>query len=230
MNDAQRLGIFGVFLVGLWIVTYWLTDRPGTLTSQSVSFGEPPASLEVELPVEPAPSPEPVLQPTPFARLPEPIAEPPAAPAPGTVIPPSYRIYKIQKGDTAPIISRRFYGTDAHWRAVQWANPLTDFSKLKVGREIRVPVDPQNVEGLVAADPNAPPESKPAQPAAKPPEYVEYIVETGDTLTGIARALYGKTKYWTILRDANKDQVDEEGRNLRKGMVLKVPPLPAGAN
>lgn len=226
MNDAQRLGIFGVFLVGLWIVTYWLTDRPGT-PDLAVSFGEPPATLEVEestmASVDAAP-------PEAFARVS--IEEEPevSPPAPGTVIPPSYRVYKIQKGDTAPIISRKFYGTDTHWRAVQWANPLTDFSKLKVGREIRVPVDPKNVEGLVAPDPSAPDKAQPSQPQPEPSQYVEYIVESGDTLTGIAKALYGKTKYWTILQAANKDQVDAEGRNLRKGMILKVPPLPVGAN
>lgn len=222
MNDAQRLGIFGVFLVGLWIVTYWLTDRPHT-PDLAVSFGEPPASIEVELPPEP---PAATNEPAPsFARVAQPDADIATPPAPGTVVPPSYRIYKVQAGDTAPIISRKFYGTDIHWKAVQWANPLTDFNKLKVGREIRVPVDPANVEGLVVPEPGQPPKAASNQPADTT-QYVEYIVEAGDTLTEIARSLYGKTKYWTVIRDANRDQVNEEGTNLRKGMTLRIPPLP----
>ncbi|MBL0927845.1 MAG: LysM peptidoglycan-binding domain-containing protein, partial [Phycisphaerales bacterium] len=54
-----------------------------------------------------------------------------------------------------------------------------------------------------------------------------YTVRDGDTLSAIASRLYGRSALWTLIRDANRDQINEDGTDLKPGMVLKVPPAPA---
>ncbi len=227
MRDTRRYALFALALALIWVATYWLTDRPEP-RQVSISFGEPPDDTsrptpgthrpDRASPAAPPPEPEPIALPA----TPKPEPEAPTGP---TVIPPSYRNYTIERGDTARIISRKFFGTDQHWLAIQNFNPTTDFNHLRVGRTIKVPVDPGNVQGLQVDDSGQP--VRP--PAPVRPDHVEYIVESGDTLSSIARALYGKAALWTLIRDANQDQVNEEGTNLRKGMVLKIPPPPTGA-
>jgi nucleoid-associated protein YgaU len=54
-------------------------------------------------------------------------------------------------------------------------------------------------------------------------------VKTGDTLSDIANEIYGRAGLWTVIRDANRDAVGDDGSRLRPGMVLKIPPAPHGA-
>lgn len=216
MNDSRRLGIVALALVLLWILTYWLTDRPA---QDPFAIAAPPIEESVAPPPVIVRDPEPPVKPPPKVEPSKPEPAPQAS-KPG-VIPPSFRMYTIERGDTPSRISEKVYGTSKHWRSVQQANPFVDFSKIKVGREIRIPVDPENIQGL-PTDPTPEPETD-------QPEYTEYIVESGDTLSGIARSLYGKSGLWTIIRDANRDQINRDGTNLRSGMVLKIPPAPQEA-
>lgn len=228
MRDTRRYALFGLALALIWVATYWLTDRPEP-RQVSISFGQPPDDGPAVNPGNRGRASAPATPAAPVTPGPEPIAPPPRTtpePVDGpTVIPPSYRNYTIERGDTARIISRKVYGTDQHWLAIQNFNPTTDFNHLRAGRTIKVPVDPGNIQGL-QVDEAGQPVRPPAAPRA---EHVEYIVESGDTLSSIARALYGKPGLWTMIRDANRDQVNEDGTNLRKGMVLRIPPPPAGA-
>lgn len=51
------------------------------------------------------------------------------------------RRYVVERGDTLAGISRKFYGSPAHWRAIAEANRdrIPDPNALKVGTEIRLP-------------------------------------------------------------------------------------------
>ncbi len=58
-----------------------------------------------------------------------------------------------------------------------------------------------------------------------PPEFQTYTVETGDTLSGIARRHYGKAGAWRDIFEANRDVLDNPDR-IFPGQVIKLPVLP----
>jgi nucleoid-associated protein YgaU len=255
MNGSTRAGIAAVLLVVVWIVVYWRTTPPpsddarvvgGTLASPGFAARNPvveappqpsptaplpdtipntPSTVPLRQEASPSPDASLVAQgiinraAQPMANTPSGPAVPPAKPAPkpGETIPPTFDMYEVQKGDNAQVISQKKYGTTKHWRAVLKANPLLDFTRLKPGKVIKVPHDPDNTQGVVVESPAA--ES----------EFVEYTVASGDTLIGIAQALYGKSSMWQDIRAANP-ALDEDGSNLKPGMKLKVPPPTKGAS
>ena len=49
-----------------------------------------------------------------------------------------------------------------------------------------------------------------------------YTVESGDTLSHIAKQYYGKASRWTAIYAANRDQLDDPDR-IFPGQVLKIP-------
>jgi len=227
-SGANRFAMFVLLLAGLWIFVYWKTESP---TSDATSIS-----------VDPGPVlPQPVVAKQPDAVQPPPKTDtapadvvPPdnqAVKPTEKIIPPSYRLYTIQRDDTVQKISQRFYGTSKYWQSILKFNDRLDPTKLKPGQEIKIPENPENIQGI----PN--PNYKEQPPAPTPPneppktaaEFTEYIVQSGDTLSEIAQALYSKSALWTIIRDANRDQLDEDGLNLRPGMVLRIPPPPQEA-
>ncbi len=237
-QDSARYGLAALILVILWIAVYWWTPAPAP--EPVVSFGDSTtAPRELPDPLKPAPPTPAFLGPAPAKadpRIPEGASKPlkPAQPPPeppigllkGSVIPPAFRDYTVQAGDTAQTISKRFFGSTDHWQQIMKANPRVDFTRLRAGRLIRVPVDPMNVQGIVgepAPGRESPPPSTPA-PASAPK--MEYRVKPGDTLSGIALEIYGRSALWTIIRDANRDKVGEDGGRLRPGMTLVIPHAP----
>jgi nucleoid-associated protein YgaU len=62
-------------------------------------------------------------------------------------------------------------------------------------------------------------------PLAPEPEPGTYTVQPGDTLSSIARQVYGKASLWRVIFDANRDILDDPGR-IRPGQVLRIPPAP----
>ena len=62
-------------------------------------------------------------------------------------------------------------------------------------------------------------------------EDTEWTVRYGDTLTGIAKAVYGDLRYWEEIYKANKDLITDPYRSLKyiEGEKLKLPKI-AGAN
>ena len=53
-----------------------------------------------------------------------------------------------------------------------------------------------------------------------------YTVQPGDTLSLIARQVYGNAGLWTIIFEANRDTMSNPSL-IRPGQVLKIPPKPA---
>lgn len=231
-NASTRLAVAALALVFVWVFVYWRTEV--TPDDTSVRFGpnpadarpsdEPTSPLPESVIIERGPVTPPVPLPTPEPQQPE------AEPIPSGIIPPSFYEYVIQQGDTAQSISARFYATPARWDAVMRANPRIDFSRVRAGRTIRVPIDPDNIQGIPApepADPDA--DDKPAAAPQTPPQPMEYLVRPGDTLSGIASKVYGRSSLWTVIRDANRDRVGEDGTRLRAGTTIYIPPNPQGA-
>lgn len=220
-NASTRLALAVLALAVIWVVAYWRTEAPAP--RPSVAFGEPPverASQEQpdNEPVAAAPVNDPNLVET---VLPPPKPAPQETPSiPGGTIPPRFRDHTVARGDTAESLSQRYYGTPARWDAVMRANPRIDFHRLRAGTIIKIALDPDNIQGVpapVTAE-------TPAVPSEPPPP-IEYRVKPGDTLSDIARAVYGQSSLWTIIRDANIDKVGRDGTRLRAGTTIIIPPL-----
>lgn len=63
------------------------------------------------------------------------------------------------------------------------------------------------------------------EPPPEPPEERTYTVQPGDTLSLIARQVYGKSHLWRIIFEANRDTLSDPGL-IRPGQVLTIPPQP----
>ncbi len=138
------------------------------------------------------------------------------------VVPPEWFYHTVApEGETLEDIALRYFGKRGYWRAIARMNGGTaDPNRIRPGQRLKIPTDPQNVQGLPADDPISEPEPEPE------PAYTEYIVSRNDTLWDIAKALYGNGAKWTVIRDANRALVGDEGQRLREGMTLRIPPPP----
>lgn len=224
MDGTTRIGIACLSLVILWIVVYWATpapessDAPPRVTYQQ-PLGPPvpedPADVEPDRPVE---TPDDVADPAP-AEADQAEQTPTVPQEPPRIIPPTFVEYTVQEGDNAWTISERFYGTREHWASVLLSNPTIDARRLfRVGRVIKLAEDPRNIQGIRSDEIPKP---------APRMDYIEYRVESGDSLSAISQAIYGRASLWRFIQSANADQVNSNGTNLRPGMILKIPPPPA---
>ncbi len=225
MNDRPKLAAIGFALAALWVVVYWATPSPESATGEAltITFGDAPID-------EVTPETRVDLQSDPLVV--KPVVEPPAETieqAMARVIPPKFETYVVAYGDNAHSISKKLYGTTSHWQSILKANSLTDPTKFRAGDTIRYPLDPKNVQGIPV---DAAGNRIEDDPRTEPPAELEatYVVSKGDTLSGIAKAIYGKATEWRRIRDANRDKVNSEGTNIRPGMVLKIPPPAASGN
>jgi nucleoid-associated protein YgaU len=150
--------------------------------------------------------------------------------------PPAFREYTIRAGDTFEKIAQREYGSRARARSVAQANPLRDPRRLKPGDVIRLPIDPDNVQGRRAG--GAAP--TPGTPSATPQEArpgstqdpsgdatVAYVVKRGDSLSSIAKAYYGSEAFSEFIFESNRDVLRSPER-LSIGDTLRLPPVPPG--
>ncbi len=239
-SGTLRLGLAAAALIALWVLVYWWT--PGPDEGVDIAFAPPEDGPALVLEEQPDAPPPAVVTP--------PATEPPAPagagasknrpPAP-TVVPPSFRRYTVRAGDTAQKISRRFYGKPDHWQSVMKANPKTDFQRLREGAEILVPIDPANVQGMPAAGGGAPKpaiggdatkQSRDTEDKAREatnPEGFKYLVESGDTLSGLAQRFYGRAAAWPAIVAANREMLGDKGEKLRPGMTIIIPPAPEPA-
>ena len=220
MDATTRIGIACLSLVVLWIAVYWFTPAPNPEdTVPRVTYQQPlrpttPEQTTQELPPDPKPDTD-----IPAQELPAPNDTDQQAPKTGELIPPVFVEYTVLEGDNAWSIAERFYGSREHWASVLLSNPTVDARRLfRVGRIIKLAKDPNNIQGIIAG------EEPPQLPRM---DYIQYRVESGDSLSGISKAIYGRASLWRLIQSANADQVNSNGTNLRPGMILKIPPPPA---
>ena len=62
----------------------------------------------------------------------------------------------------------------------------------------------------------------PTKPAAKTATTPTYVVQPGDTLGAISKKVYGTSKRWKAILEANKDVVPKP-EALRSGVELRIP-------
>lgn len=209
-GQQTRASLAVLALLALWVVVYWWTP-PRESPVASAGFDRDIIGPGARPAPQPSGTPAPKLTP------------PPSDPTP--VVPPTFQRHTVQSGDTAESISLRVFGTRRHWQSIVQSNPLVDFAHLKRGSEILVPLDPNNVQGMPAADVK-PSVGEPGVPPESADGTREIIVRSGETLSSIAKREYGKSSLWPRILQANQDQLNDEGTNLKPGMALKIPPKP----
>jgi len=214
--SAAKLGGGFLALAAIWGCVFWMWEPARAPT---VTFAEPGDASETqtpppEQPREVAPERSATPQPPTQAEPSGPVAgqTPPGEP-PAGVIPPEFRDYTVRQGDSFESISKRFFGTTRHADAIKSANAFVSPTSLRVGQVLRVPVDPQNVQGLPVEGPG---------PGLPEPAYLEYTVVKGDTLSQLAQRFYGSLRYAEAIFDANRETMRTKD-DLAIGDVLRIP-------
>lgn len=163
-------------------------------------------------PAQAAPTKPATVAPAAPAPAPAGAAAPAATPAPVAPATPRATTYTVREGDSLVSIWRDLTGQERGWEALQAANPGVDASRLKIGQVLKVP-DWKSRE-TAGAKPAATPASNPGA----------YTVQSGDTLSSIAAKVYGDSKLWKRIYDANRDSIGSDPGALKVGQSLRVPP------
>ena len=118
----------------------------------------------------------------------------------------------MKEGDSLASIWRGLTGSERGWEKLQAANPGLDPSRLKIGQVLKVP--------------DWSSDATPAKTAAAAPVAAAgtHTVASGETLSSIAQKVYGESKLWKRIYDANKDVIGSDPANLKVGQVLRIPP------
>lgn len=152
----------------------------------------------------PSSSPQPPpAQPTPAATAPVPTTQrtPPVA----TVE------YTVKHGDTMSSIAAEWFGDASKWDLIAKENPLVDPARMQVGQKLRLPPkDAQRSRGQSSTDNGR----------------TVYTVRSGDSLSKIAREVYGDSSKWQLIYDANRSVIGRDPADLKVGMKLVLPDVP----
>jgi nucleoid-associated protein YgaU len=266
--SAAKLAAGLLLLIGVWIAVYWMwepreprvTFAPRPSPASAAPLAAPPTGPRAPDPAPPRAEPKPAPKaaspaPTPPRTAPSagaaptaPRSEPATSGDPSlvrqAVKPPEFWTYRVNGGETLETISKHFYGRTDYASAIARANPLMDPTKVRAGREIRIPRDPNNIQGLPQT--SAKPVPEPAKPAPAPTTKTEpaptaapvsgesgaapakrtYKIESGDTLSDISQKFYGTSKHFKLIYDANRSKLKNED-DLREGVEIVIPDAPA---
>lgn len=125
--------------------------------------------------------------------------------------------YTIKEGDRLADIAQAKLGNAALWPEIVKANPGLRAIALRAGRKIVIPPKPEK-----KAEPEKAAALEPA-PAADPGAAPRiYVVQPGDTLSGISKKLYNTVRHTDKIFEANRDKL-ENPHDLRVGMKLALP-------
>ncbi len=226
MNDSVRRTAAGFMaLVVLWICVYWWwPSEPRISFAQTDTAGD--VAAPEPSPSRPAPAVKPAQTPAPAPERPrEPAPQPTPQPKPPPVVqPPEFIEHTVERGETFGSISRRYFGSTRHADEIARANPFIDPSRLRPGRVIRVPKDPENIQGKPTPPPPAPVEPGTVAPGSvRYDTQRSYTVVAGDTLSRISQKMYGTQANTELIFEANRKLLNSPD-DLSIGQVLVIPP------
>jgi len=124
--------------------------------------------------------------------------------------------YTVKEGDSIVSIWRSITGNERGWEKLLAANPGVDASRLKIGQVLKVP-------DAAPASPTGTSQSTSTTPTTKTSGASTYTVEGGDTLHRIANKVYGDSKLWNQIYEANKSTIGSDPAALKVGMKLQIP-------
>jgi len=123
------------------------------------------------------------------------------------------RVIRVREGETLRTLAARELGSEELWEELAVFNGIDDPRKLRIGQKLVIP------DGVALPAPAA--GRKSSATPAEPPLPVTYTVQKGDTAGEISQKIYGTSRLWQKLLQANG--IDDPLK-LRAGQVLKVPP------
>lgn len=139
---------------------------------------------------------------------------------------PSYHV--IASGDTLSKIAERYLGSDSSWQDIVAVNNGLDPKRLQVGQRLLLPAPRAPRRPIVAdavAD-KAPTPDRGAQKATTRSPLkataAQHKIESGDTLSGIAKRYYSDARLWKRVFDANRDRLSRSDK-LPVGTILVLP-------
>lgn len=185
-------------------------EQPKADVGQDVSKVQPANDKPVTPPVVTPPAPEPSQPAPPVNSLLKTSA--------GLVATSSedLMLYTWKQGDSFKSLSRTYYGSELQVALLRSANEGVDDTKLAVGANVFVPV---RLAGEVGAAPKVGEQGKPANSWTGG----LYTVQKGDVLGTISKTVYGSTKHWRRIYDANRDVIGDDPNRLKLGMQLRIP-------
>jgi len=157
---------------------------------------------------------------------------------------PDFKIYRVAAGDTWTGMSQRFYGSKSYAALLRRANDEPE--TLRVGMQILVPVNDYTEEAgtrpRVTPSRSAPAQADttPYQPMTGAPRtssapslgdsfptapvnrVSQYEVAPGDSLSVISVKVYGTSRRWEEIFEANSELL-EDPDSLQVGQVLRIP-------
>jgi len=144
--------------------------------------------------------------------------------------------YVIKERDTLDSIAKSKYGNSSMASMILEANPGLKATALRVGKTIVLPPKTEKKEEPVAAKEVAPAGERIVEPATpKKADVVVmqgdrkiYTVQASDTLSGISTKVYGTSRHYQKIFEANKDVIDDPN-TLQVGAKLVMPDLPSRA-
>jgi len=128
-----------------------------------------------------------------------------------------FMLYTWKGGDTFKALAQKFYGSPLHVSRLRSANEGREEAQLAAGEKILVSVQPATTTGVAVKKTDATAEAT--------WEGGLYTVKSGDVLGTISKTVYGTSKHWKKIYDANKDVIGEDANRLKVGAQLRIPQL-----
>jgi nucleoid-associated protein YgaU len=135
---------------------------------------------------------------------------------------PAATVHVVAAGDTLTSIAKQYWGTSQGWENIVKANPGLSPSTLKIGAKLNIPAK----DAVIVKTTTAPATSGATVAGAAQ----DYEVVSGDTLSQISNKVYGDSKHWNLIYEANKKVIGADPADLVVGTKLTIPAKPqAGA-
>jgi len=217
---SSRIFIGMSLLVLVWIGVYWMWE-PTRNPIITIDQSKPTANLR---PVEQTNNAPPIsiIDQT-NITTPDPEPEQNSVSQQPKLLPPEFFEHVVSDKQTMQSIAEQYFGSGDKWSIIARANPFVDPQKLKTGMTIRIPKDPDNIQGRVVGrdTPDGVIESHSNDPAG----VIEYVVRSGDSLSRISQRIYGSARHTTFIFENNRD-VLKSIDDISIGQLLRLPPLP----
>jgi LysM repeat protein len=130
-------------------------------------------------------------------------------------------VHVVVEGDTLTSIAKQYWGSSQGWENIEKANPGLTPTNLKLGAKLNIPAK----DAAVSAPVKLPSSNSGSSTSGSVSNATggDYEVVSGDTLSKISNKVYGDSKHWKQIYDANKKVIGEDAAVLVVGTKLTIP-------